>query len=72
MTDLSYIITRLIKEVKYESLLILLVLSMGLVACDPYHKKQCEWVLTAEPEGIKMMSKMDVENIGYQFALETT
>ena len=45
-----------------KSLLILLVLSMGLVACDPYHKKQCEWVLTAEPEGIKMMSKIDVEN----------
>ena len=45
-----------------NSLLILLVLSMGLVACDPYHKKQCEWVLTAEPEGIKMMTETDVKN----------
>ena len=42
--------------------LILLGLGMGSMACDPYHKKECEWVLTAEPEGIKMMAKQDVEN----------
>ena len=43
-------------------LITLLSISFGLVACDPYHKKQCEWVLTAEPEGIQMMTAKDVEN----------
>ena len=44
------------------NLLILVGLALGSVACDPYHKKQCEWVLTANPEGIKMMSEIDVKN----------
>ena len=40
----------------------LLLFAFSLVACDPYHKKKCEWVLTAEKEGIDMMSVKDLEN----------
>ena len=43
-------------------LFFLLILAVSSVACDPHHKKKCEWVLTAEPEGIKMMTEKDVED----------
>ena len=61
MADLRYIIIKLNREVKNVQVPYSLGLGMGSMACDPYHK-ECEWVLTAEPEGIKMMAKQDVEN----------
>ena len=41
---------------------VLIFISVLSNACDPHHKKECEWVLVAEKDGLKLMSSKDLED----------
>jgi hypothetical protein len=45
---------------KIKSLISLILLSIGLTACDLNHLESCEWTLEPEKDNIEKLSKEDI------------